>query len=122
MLLPAFSLLTQTDYLLALGLTGAETQAEYQLDYGMTFVLLQKEVCGRCLKPTEELQAMVILRSLLASSQPGFDSLLKAVTAPMLCVQLDAHHLKKERSDRQTHQRQSLDLTRRGKTGHRFSY
>lgn len=70
-LLLASSLLTQTSNLLALGLTGAEIQADYQLGYGMTCVHLQKEVCGRLRKPTEELQVMVILRPLLASQQPG---------------------------------------------------
>lgn len=66
-LLLASCLLTQTSNLLALGLTGAEIQADYQLGCGMTCVLLQKKVCGRLRKPTKELEVMVILRPLLAS-------------------------------------------------------
>lgn len=78
------SLLTQARYLLALGLTGAEIQADHQLGCGMTMGLLQKEVVGRLQKPTEELQIM-FPRPLLASYQPEFDSLVKAVT-PQCCV------------------------------------
>lgn len=57
--------------LLTLGLPDAKIQADYQLRCDMSVALQRKQICWRLLRPTEDLEAMIILRLLLAISSQG---------------------------------------------------